>query len=294
MNDNSLQDIEMTTLDPTAALNQYIGQWNFVNVGVIKEIHNDDYVDVRTYYLDNLEDEVVFTDVRLLHVGTAKCKLNIKPTVGDNVLLLCPKDFIEKLKYNEDSKISEYMFKAYTEQGMCGIIIKAETDEEVLTTISIDDEGNVSFSTRGTISAKKTKESDGDEDETLASLDVDADGNVSASTRGTVSLAKTDDSDSPLATLDVDGDGNISAHTEESVELTAAKDGTFSFDGDFSMSVKGSVSISTDKGISVSAKEDITIDTDKDLSVSADNIPVKCSKFTVSNSSGVEAFSVTP
>ena len=294
MNENTLQDMQLVSLDPTSALRQFIGQWSFVNIGVIKEIHNDDYVDVRTYYLDNLNDEVVFTDVRLLHIGTARCKINIKPTVGDNVLLLCPKDFIEKLKYNEESKKAEFLFSSYTAQGMCGIIIKAETDEEVLTTVSINDEGNVVCSTTGTFSAKKTKEGDNGDEETLTSVEVSEDGNISVVTKGAASFSKTDDNGSPLATLDIDGDGNIKAHSEGSVELTAGEDGTFSFDGDFSMSVKGSVSINSEKGVSVSAKEDVTIDTDADLSVSADKIPIKCSKFTISDSSGTEAFSVTP
>jgi hypothetical protein len=206
MNENTFQDLEMTTLDATASLNQFIGQWNFVNVGVIKKIHNPDYVDVRTYYLDNLGDEIVFTDVRLLHVGTASCKINIEPTVGDNVLLLCPKDFIEKLKYNEASKNSDFMFGKYTDQGMCGIIVKAETDDEVKTTINIDKDGNISLSTDGdtsvnvggdasvTVDGDATVDIGGDSTLTVeGDASIDATGDLKAETKGDATIKATKD-----------------------------------------------------------------------------------------------------
>lgn len=206
MNENTFQDLEMTTLDATASLNQFIGQWNFVNVGVIKKIHNPDYVDVRTYYLDNLGDEIVFTDVRLLHVGTASCKINIEPTVGDNVLLLCPKDFIEKLKYNEASKTSDFMFGKYTGQGMCGIIVKAETDDEVKTTINIDKDGNISLSTDGDTSVNV----EGD-----ASVTVDGDATVDIG--GDSSLTVEGDAS-------VDATGDLKAETKGDATIKATKD----------------------------------------------------------------------
>ena len=214
MNENTFQDLEMTTLDATASLNQFIGQWNFVNVGVIKKIHNPDYVDVRTYYLDNLGDEIVFTDVRLLHIGTASCKINIEPTVGDNVLLLCPKDFIEKLKYNEASKTSDFMFGKYTDQGMCGIIVKAETDDEVKTTINIDKDGNISLSTDGDTSVNV----DGDASVTVggdASLDVDGDATVDVG--GDSSLTVEGD-------VSVDATGDLKAETKGDATIKATKD----------------------------------------------------------------------
>ena len=206
MNENTFQDLEMTTLDATASLNQFIGQWNFVNVGVIKKIHNPDYVDVRTYYLDNLGDEIVFTDVRLLHVGTASCKINIEPTVGDNVLLLCPKDFIEKLKYNEASKTSDFMFGKYTSQGMCGIIVKAETDDEVKTTISIDKDGNISLST------------DGD-----TSVNVDGDASVTVDGDATVDIGG-DSSLTVKGDASVDATGDLKAETKGDATIKATKD----------------------------------------------------------------------
>ena len=214
MNENTFQDLEMTTLDATASLNQFIGQWNFVNVGVIKKIHNPDYVDVRTYYLDNLGDEIVFTDVRLLHIGTASCKINIEPTVGDNVLLLCPKDFIEKLKYNEASKTSDFMFGKYTGQGMCGIIVKAETDDKVKTTINIDKDGNISLSTDGDTSVNV----DGDASVTVggdASLDVDGDATVDVG--GDSSLTVEGD-------VSVDATGDLKAETKGDATIKATKD----------------------------------------------------------------------
>ena len=206
MNENTFQDLEMTTLDATASLNQFIGQWNFVNVGVIKKIHNPDYVDVRTYYLDNLGDEIVFTDVRLLHIGTASCKINIEPTVGDNVLLLCPKDFIEKLKYNEASKTSDFMFGKYTDQGMCGIIVKAETDAEVKTTINIDKDGNISLSTDGDTSVNV----EGD-----ASVTVDGDATVDIGGDSTLTVE---------GDASVDATGDLKAETKGDATIKATKD----------------------------------------------------------------------
>lgn len=190
MNENALQYATLGDLDLSALLRQFSTQWTIVNLGVIKKIHNEDYVDVRLNYLDNTETESTINDVRLLHIGTATCKLNIEPTVGDNVLLLCPRDFVAKLNYNEPAESPKFLTSPYSESGMCGILIKAESDDNVKTTVKIDKEGNITF------------ETDGD-------VDVSVGGDASASVTGDSSLETTGDRSEKITgdySVEVDGD----------------------------------------------------------------------------------------
>ena len=80
-----------------AVLKAFIAAYNFINIGIIAKVINENYVNVRLYHKSATGKDIVIKSVRLLHIGTTKCKLSITPAVGENVLLLCPKDFIEKL-----------------------------------------------------------------------------------------------------------------------------------------------------------------------------------------------------
>lgn len=164
MNESALKDLANEQTPVYTALRGLISSINFINIGVISNVHNENYVDVSLYYTDSTGQKVVIQAVRLLHIGTTKCKINITPAVGDNVILLCPKDFVETLQYNKPATKGETSYLPYGNINMCGILIKDESDDNVKTTIGIDAEGNISVSTKGDVSVNsdKTIKFDGD------------------------------------------------------------------------------------------------------------------------------------
>jgi hypothetical protein len=151
MNDSTIKEIANQQMPLYTALRGFINATNYINVGVITKVHSENYVDVTLYYTDSSGKKVNIPAVRLLHVGTTKCKLLITPAVGDNVLLLCPKDFIEKLQYNRPPQKSKSSYLPYGNINMCGILIKAEEDNNVKTTIKINENGNISVETDGDV-----------------------------------------------------------------------------------------------------------------------------------------------
>lgn len=164
MNDSTVKEIANEQMPIYTALRGFVNSINFINVGVITKVHSENYVDVNLYYTDNVGKKVQIQAVRLLHIGTTKCKINIVPAVGDNVLLICPKDFIEKLQYNNTPSKGDKCYLPYGNINMCGILIKDEADDNVKTTININENGDISVSTEGNISldSKETVTLDGD------------------------------------------------------------------------------------------------------------------------------------
>lgn len=174
MNQNEITELSNRELPLYTLLSNLIREPNFINLGVIKKVHNENYVDVATYYLNNVSEETIITDVRVLHEGTTKLKVFVQPAIGDNVLLITPKDNVEELVYNHKPADQEYGFAPYGNTNACCILIKDESDDNVLTSININENGDVDFSTQGLISASQID----DQGEEKASVKVDADGNI--------------------------------------------------------------------------------------------------------------------
>lgn len=170
MNESSVKDLANQQMPLYTALSGFVSKLNFINIGIITRVHNENYVDVNFYYKNSTGRNVQVQAVRLLHIGTTKCKLSLTPAVGDNVLLLCPKDFIEKVEYNRIPQKSNNTYLPYGNINMCGILIKDESDDNVKTTVGINENGDVSVTTEGNI----TVESKGD-------LSVSSEGDVSVS-----------------------------------------------------------------------------------------------------------------
>lgn len=154
MNDSAIKGIANEQMPIYTAIQGFVNKTNYINIGVITKVHSENYVDVNLYYTSSTGNKVVVQAVRLLHIGTTKCKINITPAVGDNVLLLCPKDFVEKLEYNRTPKKGENSYLPYGNLNMCGILIKDEGDDNVKTTISIDEEGKIDIASKGDIIVK--------------------------------------------------------------------------------------------------------------------------------------------
>ena len=164
MNESTIKDLANEQMPLYTALRGFINATNYINIGVITQVHSENYVDVALYYTNSSGKKSIIQAVRLLHIGTTKCKINIKPAVGDNVLLLCPKDFIETIEYNRQPQKSVSCYLPYGNINMCGILIKDEGDDNVKTVLSIDENGNITAQTKGNISVSsdKTVTLDGD------------------------------------------------------------------------------------------------------------------------------------
>ena len=157
MNDSQIKDLANQQIPINTALRGFVNSTNYINLGIITKVHDENYVDVKLYYTNSSGKDSLIQAVRLLHVGTTKCKINIVPAVGDNVLLLCPKDFIETLEYNRKPQKSESCYLPYGNINMCGILIKDESDDNVKTTININEDGAITLETKGDISVKSDK-----------------------------------------------------------------------------------------------------------------------------------------
>ena len=184
MNQNEITELSNRELPLYTLLSNLIREPNFINLGVIKKVHNENYVDVATYYLNNVSEETIITDVRVLHEGTTKLKVFVQPAIGDNVLLITPKDNVEELVYNHKPADQEYGFAPYGNTNACCILIKDESDDNVLTSININEDGDVDFSTQGLISASQID----DQGEEKASVKVDKDGNIAIKSEKNIHL----------------------------------------------------------------------------------------------------------
>lgn len=157
MNESLIKDIANEQMPVYTAIRGFINTTNYINIGVITKVHNENYVDVSLYYTDNTGKKVQVQAVRLLHIGTTKCKLLITPAIGDNVLLLSTKDFIEKIEYNRQPQRSDNSYLPYGNINMCGILIKDESDDNVKTTITITENGDITLDTKGDIEVSSDK-----------------------------------------------------------------------------------------------------------------------------------------
>lgn len=182
MNENSLREMSLRETPWNTIITDLVTSYCFINIGVIKYIYDDTYVGVDFYY--GKEGPLDVANVRLLQLGTTKCNIYIKPSVGDNVLLFCPRDYIEKLEFNKERGNAKSFFKFYGTCNMCGILIKDESDDNVLTSININENGDVDFSTQGLISASQID----DQGEEKASVKVDADGNIAIKSEKNIHL----------------------------------------------------------------------------------------------------------
>lgn len=124
---------------------------NIINIGIITDVIDENTINVRLYDSDDSGKLVIINSVRLLHIGTSKCRIIIQPAVGDIVLLLASKDYIDKLEYNHSSTPKEINSEAYSNSTIQGILISPEEDDNNKTGITINENGNIALETLGKI-----------------------------------------------------------------------------------------------------------------------------------------------
>ncbi len=166
----------------SALLSNIVNSRNIINVGIITKVIDENFINVRLYNTDIESSPTYISAVRLLHIGTSKLKIKVTPAIGDTVLLLANRDFVEVLENNHEQKPAEIMIEPYSKSTMQAILISPEEDDNNKTLITVDEEGTVSISTDKdiNISAKGniTAECDGD-------LSVEAKGNATVKSPNT-------------------------------------------------------------------------------------------------------------
>lgn len=135
----------------SALLSNIVNSRNIINVGIITKVIDENFINVRLYNTDINGNPIYISAVRLLHIGTFKLKIKVTPAIGDTVLLLANKDFIEVLENNHEQKPADVVIEPYSKSTMQAILISPEEDDNNKTTISINEDGNISLETLGNI-----------------------------------------------------------------------------------------------------------------------------------------------
>ena len=151
MSENRANLLYQESVSLSALLSNIVNSRNIINVGIITKVIDDNFINVRLYNTDIGSNPTYISAVRLLHIGTSKLKIKVTPAIGDTVLLLANRDFIEVLENNHDKKAAEVMVEPYSKSTMQAILISPEEDDNNKTAINIDEKGNVTFETLGKI-----------------------------------------------------------------------------------------------------------------------------------------------
>ena len=135
----------------SALLSNIVNSRNIINVGIITKVIDENFINVRLYNTDVGSNPTYISAVRLLHIGTSKLKIKVTPAIGDTVLLLANRDFIEVLENNHDKKAADVLVEPYSKSTMQAILISPEEDDNNKTALTVDENGNITFDTLGKI-----------------------------------------------------------------------------------------------------------------------------------------------
>ena len=135
----------------SALLSNIVNSRNIINVGVITKVIDENFINVRLYNTDINGNPIYVSAVRLLHIGTSKLKIKVTPAIGDTVLLLANRDFVEVLENNHEQKPANVMVEPYSKSTMQAILISPEEDDNNKTAITINEDGNITLETLGKI-----------------------------------------------------------------------------------------------------------------------------------------------
>lgn len=181
----------------SALLSNIVNSRNIINVGIITKVIDENFINVKLYNTDVGSNPTYISAVRLLHIGTSKLKIKVTPAIGDTVLLLANRDFIEVLENNHDKKAADVLVEPYSKSTMQAILISPEEDDNNKTAISINEDGNITLETLGKIDVS-IKDSFSDSGKKLVDFVMDTSNNFTLTTY---------DNGSPKNTLKMASDG---------------------------------------------------------------------------------------
>ena len=165
----------------SALLSNIVNSRNIINVGIITKVIDENFINVRLYNTDIESSPTYISAVRLLHIGTSKLKIKVTPAIGDTVLLLANRDFIEVLENNHEQKPAEVMIEPYSKSTMQAILISPEEDDNNKTAITINEDGNITLETLGKIDVS-IKDSFSDSGKRLVDFVMDTSNNFTLTT----------------------------------------------------------------------------------------------------------------
>ena len=151
MADNRANLLYSESTSLSALLSNIVNSRNIINVGIITKVIDENFINVRLYNTDIRSNPTYISAVRLLHIGTSKLKIKVTPAVGDTVLLLANRDFVEVLENNHDKKAADVLVEPYSKSTMQAILISPEEDDNKKTAISINEDGNITLETLGKV-----------------------------------------------------------------------------------------------------------------------------------------------
>ena len=189
----------------SALLSNVVNSRNIINVGIITKVIDENFINVRLYNTDIESNPTYISAVRLLHIGTSKLKIKVTPAIGDTVLLLASRDFVEVLENNHDKKAADIMVEPYSKSTMQAILISPEEDDNNKTALSINEDGNITLETLGKIDVS-IKDSFSDSGKKLVDFVMDTSSNFILTTYSNGSAKNTIKMESSGVTIN----GNLS------------------------------------------------------------------------------------
>ena len=181
MGDNRANLLYGDSASLSALLSNIVNSRNIINVGVITKVIDENFINVRLYNTDINGTPIYVSAVRLLHIGTSKLKIKVTPAIGDTVLLLANRDFVEVLENNHEQKPADVMVEPYSKSTMQAILISPEEDNNNKTAITINEDGNITLETLGKIDVS-IKDSFSDSGKKLVDFVMDTSGNFNLTT----------------------------------------------------------------------------------------------------------------
>lgn len=179
--DNRANLLHGESVSLSALLSNIVNSRNIINVGIITKVIDENFINVRLYNTDIGSNPTYISAVRLLHIGTSKLKIKVTPAIGDTVLLLASRDFIEVLENNHDKKAANVLVEPYSKSTMQAILISPEEDDNNKTAITINEDGNITLETLGKIDVS-IKDSFSDSGKKLVDFVMDTSNNFTLTT----------------------------------------------------------------------------------------------------------------
>lgn len=232
MADNRANLLYSESTSLSALLSNIVNSRNIINVGVITKVIDENFINVRLYNTDISGNPIYISAVRLLHIGTAKLKIKITPAVGDIVLLLASRDFVEVLENNHDKKAADILVEPYSKSTMQAILISPEEDDNNKTAISINEDGNITLETLGKVDVS-IKDSFSDSGNKLVDFVMDTENSFTLTTY---------DSGSAINTIKMSSDG-VTITTDKDINVSAKGNITAECEGDLNVEAKGNATV---------------------------------------------------
>ena len=216
----------------SAQLSNIVNSRNIINVGIITKVIYENFINVRLYNTDIRSNPTYISAVRLLHIGTSKLKIKVTPAIGDTVLLLANRDFVEVLENNHDKKAADVLVEPYSKSTMQAILISPEEDDNNKTAISINEDGNITLETLGKVDVS-IKDSFSDSGNKLVDFVMDTENSFTLTTY---------DSGSAINTIKMSSDG-VTFTTDKDINVSAKGNITAKCEGDLNVEAKGNATV---------------------------------------------------